>query len=143
MALRQPESMDELVYFTNRSLQGGKGSVRVWVFKQSCPKCEKTVMGKPRDKNGKVKTRAAEYVCPSCGHVIEKAAYETSLTANADYTCPSCSASGEAQIPFKRKLIEGVQTLRFNCAKCSANLDVTKKLKEKKGKASDFDGDDV
>lgn len=144
MTLRQPESMDELVYFTNRSLDGGKGSIRVWAFKQACSKCGKAIMGKPRDSKGKVKTRANEYVCPSCGHAVEKAAYEASLTANAEYSCPSCSHSGEAQIPFKRKNIEGIPTLRFQCSKCSANLDVTKKLKEKKrkGAAASAEADD-
>ena len=91
-------------------------------------------MGKPRDSKGKVKTRAAEYVCPACGHSVEKQAYEDSLTANADYTCPACGSAGEAQIPFRRKNIEGIPTLRFQCAKCKANIDVTKKMKEKKGK---------
>ncbi len=134
MALKQPESMDECVYFTNRTLGDGKGSVKVWVFKQACPKCKKAIMGKPRDSKGKVKTRAAEYVCPACGHSVEKQAYEDSLTANADYTCPACGSAGEAQIPFRRKNIEGIPTLRFQCAKCKANIDVTKKMKEKKGK---------
>ena len=99
MTLRQPESMDECVYFTRRSLEGGKGSVMMWVFRQTCPKCKKAVMSKPRGSNGKVKTRAKEYVCPSCGNVVELQAYEDSLTANAEYKCPSCRSGGEAQIP--------------------------------------------
>ncbi|MBI3037092.1 hypothetical protein HYY73_05085 [Candidatus Woesearchaeota archaeon] len=140
MALRQPESMDECVYFTQRSLEGGKGSVKVWVFKQACPKCKKAVMGKPRDSKGKVKTRASEYVCPSCGHSVEKKAYEDSLTATAEYKCPSCGGSGEAQIPYKRKNIEGIPTLRFQCGKCHASIDVTKKMKERKGKGSVGEG---
>ena len=74
MALKQPESMDECIYFTQRSLDGDKGSVRVWVFKQGCPKCRKAIMGKPRDKNGKVRVRAKVYVCPGCGYTLEKKA---------------------------------------------------------------------
>lgn len=140
MALRQPESMDECVYFTQRPLEGDKGSVRVWALKQACPKCKKAIMGKPRDKKGKVLIRASEYVCPSCGYTLEKKAYEESLTANAEYKCPACSSAGEAQIPFKRKNIEGIPTLRFQCAKCKANIDVTKKLKEKKGKGQSESG---
>src|SRR3989338_6569849 len=124
MPLRQPESMDECVYFTQRSLDNGKGSVKVCVFKQTCPKCKKAIMGKPRDSKGKVKTRANEYVCPSCGYSVEKKAYEESLTANAEYKCPRCGGSGETQTQFKRKNIEGVQTLRFQCGKCKANIDV-------------------
>ncbi|MBI2144114.1 hypothetical protein HYU17_03095 [Candidatus Woesearchaeota archaeon] len=142
MPLKQPESMDEIVYFSNRSLGGGKGSVKVWVFKQTCLKCRKEMMGKPRDSKGKVKTRADEYVCPACGNSVEKKAYEESLTANADYTCSGCGSSGESQIPFKRRNIEGIPTLRFQCGKCSANIDVTKKMKEKKGKGPAEEGID-
>lgn len=136
MALRQPGSMDECVYFTQRSLEDGKGSVKVWVFKQSCPKCKKAIMGKPRDSKGKVLVRAKGFVCPGCGYTVEKKAYEESLTADAGYKCPACGSSGEAQIPFRRKNIEGIPTLRFQCGKCSANIDVTKKLKVKKGKGA-------
>lgn len=142
MVLKQPESMDECVYFTQRSLEGGKGSVKVWAFKQTCPKCKKAIMGKPRDSKGKVKTRANEYVCPGCGYSVEKKAYEESLTANAEYTCPSCGSSGEAQIQYKRKNIEGIPTLRFQCIKCKASIDVTKKMKERKGKGADDAGEE-
>jgi hypothetical protein len=142
MALKQPESMEELVYFTNRSL-GDKGSARVWVFKEDCPKCKKAQMGKPRDDKGKVKTRAKEYVCPSCSYTVEKQEFEDSLTANSEYTCPSCGNEGEIQVPFKRKSIEGVQALRFQCQKCKANIDITKKMKEKKkGKGKEDVPDD-
>ena len=114
MALRKPESVDECIYFTQRSLDGGKGSIMVWVFRQTCPKCKKAVMGKPRV-NGKVKTRASQYVCPSCGHIVEKQAYEDSLVACAEYKCPNCGNSGDAQTQYKRRNIEGVKTLRFAC----------------------------
>jgi len=129
MVLKQPESMEELVYFTNRSI--GSGSARVWVFRQLCPKCKKVEMGKPRDKKGKVQIRAKEYICPNCGYTVEKQAYEDSLTASIEYKCPSCGNAGEIQVPFKRKNVEGVQALRFQCQKCKANIDVTKKMKEK------------
>ncbi len=131
--LKKPESMDECVYFTQRDI--GKGEATVWVQRQKCPKCGKALMGKPRDSRGKVKTRAGEYVCPSCKYAVEKQAYEDSLTASAEYKCPSCGSEGEAQIPFKRKNIEGIPTLRFQCSKCKNNIDITKKMKEK-GKAS-------
>ena len=64
MALKRPESMDECVYYTLRDI--GEGEATVWVFKQSCPKCGKGIMGKPKGKEGKVKIRAKEYVCPEC-----------------------------------------------------------------------------
>lgn len=131
MALKQPESMDELVYFTNRAVD--KGHAKVWVFRKACPKCG-TMMGKPTDGKGKVKTRAEEYTCPKCKYTEEKQAYEDSLTANVEYTCPGCGFNGETQVSFKRKNIDGVQTLRANCEKCKANIDITKKMKEKKKK---------
>jgi len=137
MSLRQPESMDECIYFTKRSI-GEDGSVTAWVFKEKCTKCGKALMGKPVEK-GKVKIRAKEYVCPECGYTVEKGEYEDTLTASITYRCPHCQAEGEAQIPFKRKKIQlvneetgkkkAVDALRFQCEKCGKDIDVTKKMK--------------
>ncbi len=137
MALQQPTSAEECVYFTKRNI--GSGKMKAWVFRNKCIKCGKALMGKPRDKSGKVLIRAKEYVCPSCGYKVEKLAYEDTLTANIEYTCPSCSNSGELQILFKRKKVQGVDTLRFQCQKCKNNIDITKKMKEigKKGEGLD------
>ncbi len=140
MTLRKPESMDECVYFTQRTV-GNDGYAMVWVFKQLCPKCKKSMMGKPKDKKGKVLIRAKEYVCPSCNYTVEKKEYEESLTASIEYTCPICKFSGEKEVPFKRKKTEGIDTLRFQCDKCKANIDVTKKMKDKKSKNSTNDED--
>ena len=130
-----PNSVDEVVYFTRRTI--GEGKVVAWAYKQKCPKCGMAMMGKPKDsKTGKVQIRAKEYRCASCGYSVEKKAYEESLTADIQYTCPSCKFSGEASIPYKRKKIEGVDTLRMQCQKCRANIDITKKMKEK-GKKDD------
>mgnify|MGYP001610523042 CR=1 FL=1 len=138
MTLRELSSMDECVYFTNRTI--GNGKIKAWVFKEKCPKCGKALMGKPRDgKTGKAKIRANEYVCPECKHQVEKEEYEDSLTANIQYTCPECKHQGELQQSFKRKKIqrlneetgkkETVDTIRFQCEKCKHNLDITKKMK--------------
>jgi predicted RNA-binding Zn-ribbon protein involved in translation (DUF1610 family) len=129
--LKKPTSMDEVAYYTSRDL--GNGEITVWVFRQLCPKCKQAQMGKPVDK-GKIKIRASEYVCPACNYTVEKEAYEDTLTASAEYTCPECGAKGEAEIPFKRKSVEGTKALRFTCSKCGAKLDVTQKMKEKKKK---------
>jgi uncharacterized CHY-type Zn-finger protein len=140
--MKEPESMDEVVYFTNRSI--GNGNARVWVFKQLCPKCGKGLMGKPIDEKGKKAIRAKEYVCPECKHSVEKQEYEETLTADAKYTCPQCAFSGETSVPFKRKNIQGVKTLRLTCSKCKAPIDVTKKMKSPKDKkkgAIDLDDD--
>jgi predicted RNA-binding Zn-ribbon protein involved in translation (DUF1610 family) len=133
MALKEPASMDEIVYYTNRDLDNG-GEVLCWVRKQKCPKCGKGLMGKPLDpKTGRPKIRAKEYVCPDCGYTAEKEAYEETLTAEAKYTCPHCKKKGDATGPFKRKKIDGVETLRLKCQFCGGNIDVTKKMANKKG----------
>lgn len=130
--------MDECVYFTRRKL-GEKGTAVAWVFKEKCPKCKKALMGKPKDeKTGKIKIRASEYVCSSCGYTMEKGAYEDTLTANIQYTCPYCGYSGEHQMSFKRKKVQmldeegkkkSVDALKFQCAKCKKDILITKKMK--------------
>ena len=130
MPLKEPSSMSECVYFTNRTINSG--SIMVWVFRKMCPKCNKDFMGKPKDAKGSVKIRAKEYVCPACSYMEPKEIYEPSLTANAKYKCPHCGTEGEGQIPYNRKNINGIPTLRFSCEKCKGNIDVTKKMKDKK-----------
>lgn len=131
MALKQPESINELVYLTRREI-GENGKIMVWVYKQKCPKCGKGIMGKPKDSRGKVLMRAKEYQCPECKYTAEQKGYEETLKAEAIYTCQSCGYEGEAVIPFKRKKIKGTDALRFNCGKCNAEMLVTKKMKEVK-----------
>ncbi len=130
--------MDEVVYFTNRLLDA-KGAVKAWVFKEICPNCKKAAMGKPKNDTGKVKIRAKEYVCPSCKYAVEQKAYEDTLTANISYICPECSFKGEIQVPFKRKKVKifdeeeqkelTAAALQFQCSKCNAKINVTKKMK--------------
>ena len=98
MALKQPESMDECVYFTQRAI--GAGKAKAWVFKEKCPKCKKVMMGKPVEK-GKVKTRAKEYTCPSCGFTEEKEEHEEICCR---CFCNPCWPSGKQKITSgKRK----------------------------------------
>jgi predicted RNA-binding Zn-ribbon protein involved in translation (DUF1610 family) len=134
--LIEPKSMEECVYFTNRSIDS-KGKVKCWVYREKCPKCKKGLMGKPRDSKGKIKIRADEYVCPECGLKIEKQEYEDSLTASIKYTCPNCQHEGEIAIPFKRKKTQGVDALKFECQKCKTLIFITKKMKELKSKEDD------
>lgn len=138
MTLKEPNSVDECIYFTNRSL--GKGKIKAWVFKEICVKCGKSLMGKPKDKKtGKAKIRASEYVCESCGHSVPKEQYEDSLNVNVKYVCPKCDDSGESSIPFKRRKLqrinedtgekETIEGVRFECDKCGEKIDITKKMK--------------
>lgn len=131
MALQQPQSTDECVYFTRRSI--GNGQVMAWVFKKECPKCHKAKMGKPVEK-GKVKTRAKEYVCPECGYMEEKKEHEESLTLNATYTCPHCGKEGESTTDYKKKTFEGVPAYVMTCEHCGGKIGITKKMKEGKKK---------
>lgn len=138
MTLKKPKSMDECIYFTNRSK--GKGKTKAWVFKKTCPKCKDGVMAKPRDpKTGKPKIRAKEYVCLKCSFTEEKKEHEESLNACIIYTCPSCVHEGEAEIPYKRKTVQiideetgkksSAKALQFLCEKCKEKINITKKMK--------------
>lgn len=138
--LKEPQSMEELVYFTQRAI--GKGKAKAWVYRQPCPKCKKALMGKPKDpKTGKPKVRAKEYVCSACEYTVEKIAYEETLQAEIKYVCPSCSAAGEISIQFKRKKVGGIDMLFFPCPKCNFRIEITKKMKTKKGKDDAGDED--
>ena len=138
MAIKEPESMEELVYFTNRKV--GDGNIMAWVYRKECPKCGKAKMGKPKnEKTGRAKIRAAEYVCPECGNIIEKEEYEETLTCEIKYTCPKCKHEGEAEVPFIRKKTMifnekkqkkvSVAAVVFECENCKEKLAITKKMK--------------
>jgi len=124
----EPESMEEIIYFTNRTLEEGKGKIKAWVYKKLCPKCQKVKMGKPVEK-GKVKIRAKEYKCPECGFTEEKQAHEESLNLEAKYLCPSCQKEGESATIYKRKSFMGVKAYVVECSNCKAKIPVTKKMK--------------
>ncbi len=134
----EPESVDQLVYFTNRTVFG-KGHVKAWVYKAICPKCKKERMGKPVGKDGKVKIRAKEYVCPACKYTVEKGEFEDTLNCEIKYTCPKCSKTGEAVVPFKRKKVKvfdeeagkevSGDAIKFTCGSCKADIAIIKKMK--------------
>ncbi len=125
----EPESMDDLIYFTNRKKDNL--IIKAWVYKKECPQCHKAKMGKPVEK-GKVKIRAPEYICPGCGFKEEKKEHEDTLTVEIIYTCPHCSNQGEATTPYIRKSFEGVKSYVFECGKCGKKIGITKKMKATK-----------
>lgn len=124
--------MEECLYFTNRYI-GEKGHVLAWVYRKECPKCHKAKMGKPIVK-GKVKTRADYYECPECKYQEKKQEHEESLTLEAQYTCPECGKEGEGTTEYKRKKYKGVLSYIVVCEHCSAEIPITKKLKDIKKK---------
>ncbi|MCF7901238.1 hypothetical protein K9L67_03350, partial [Candidatus Woesearchaeota archaeon] len=126
MSLKQPESMEEVIYFTRRTLEP-KGRVVAWTFKQECSKCKKALMGKPVDK-GKVKIRATEYVCPECGYSEDKKEHEDKAEVFVEYTCPFCEHSGETTTPFKRKTWQGRPAYVFICDSCKEKIGITKRM---------------
>ena len=144
MGIKFPNSMEEVIYFTNRKIEPD-GYAKAWAFRIDCPKCKKAKMGKPIE-DGKIKIRAKEYTCPSCNYTEEKSVHEAKLTLSVAYTCPHCKNQGEAETEYKRKNFEGVPAFVFTCGKCGKKVGITKKMKAtKKGKASsedDFDDDD-
>ena len=139
--IKEPESMEELCYFSNRDLDGGKGRARAWVYRGMCPECGKGKMGKPiNSKTGKAKIRAKEYECPECHFVMDKEEYEDTLECEIIYKCPSCGFEGETAVPFKRKKVQlldeetqkkkSVDAVIFVCEKCKTKIPLTKKMKE-------------
>ncbi|MFH1212199.1 MAG: hypothetical protein V1659_04720 [Candidatus Woesearchaeota archaeon] len=140
--LKEPNSMDECVYFTNRSADNGR--IRAWAFRPLCEKCKKGLMGKPVEK-GVIKRRAPEYVCNSCGHTVGKEELESQLLLNIDYKCSFCGFESQTTTPYQRKKFQGVDSYIFECEKCRQKIAITKKMKApkaKKGKKAPAQDDD-
>ena len=131
MTLKKPNSMEECLYFTNRSI--GSGRATAWVFRKECPKC-KGIMGKPMKKGGKVDKKAEHYVCYSCSHVESNEQVENSLMINVEYKCPHCGNEGGTTTEYKRRSFESVPSFVFECQQCHNKIGLTKKLKGTKKK---------
>lgn len=135
MPLKIPNSMDECFYFTNRVIEGGKGTIMAWVYRPDCPKCKKAKLGKPVDpKTGKVRKKAEIYECPACKYTVNADEYDQTLFVEIIYKCPCCGNESEAKTEFKRKKFMGVDAYVFECSKCKKKIGITKKMKEIKKK---------
>ena len=64
MEIKKPNSMDECLYFTNRSIKDGFATA--WVYRPLCESCNKGRMGKPIKKNGKPDKKSPMYECAEC-----------------------------------------------------------------------------
>jgi len=138
MALKKPSSMDECLYFTNRSI--GDGFATAWAYRPDCPRCKKPTIGKPIKKNGKVDKKAEHFECHVCKHQMSAEEAENLSKLEVQYKCPYCSFEGETTTEYKRKAFEGVPSYLFECQKCNKKIGITKKLKNtKKKKEEDVD----
>ncbi len=134
MELKKPTSMEDCVYFTNRTI--GSGRAMAWVLRKECPKCGKDALRKPSSKSGKPDKKSPIYVCKSCSYEEKNEDVESSLTINVEYKCPHCGNDGKTTSKYERKNFEGVPSYIFECQKCKEKIGLTKKLKSGKKKKS-------
>ena len=83
MALEKPNSMEECVYFTNRSI--GEGYATAWAYRKECPKCKKPSLGKPIKKDGKPDKKADHYECKICKYQEPNEEVEKDLKLEVQY----------------------------------------------------------
>ena len=140
MALQEPESMDECLYFTNRTVDNGK--IMAWVLRKQCPQCKQGSMGKAlNEKTGKVNKKAEEYSCRNCHYTEDALTHEKSLMLSVKYTCPHCNVSGETTTDYQQKNFEGVKAYVFECNGCKKRIPITKKMKNPKKKGNNDNED--
>jgi len=119
--VQEPESLEGLFYFTNRTLSNG-GYARAWAYKLKCPQCG-ALMQKPRNKFGKPDKKAKYYECPSCGFRMDKKEYEAKIEIYIKYKCPECGHEGVTMIKgFKRKKLGDKKGFIFTCASCGREI---------------------
>lgn len=142
MGLTIPDSMEDLFYFTNRTLDNG-GWVKAWVRKPDSPS-GKGKLSKPKDpKTGKPKVRSPVYVDDD-GKEYPKTEIDPTLTVEIIYKSPFTGEEGETTIPYKRRTWQGVPAFVFK-DKAGNEIGITKKMKaakKKKGKAMPIDDDE-
>lgn len=130
--LKKPESMEECVYFTNRTIDSGRAMA--WVYRKKCIKCNEGSMDKPLKKDGKKDKKAPNYICNKCDNQESNEEVEKDLKVEVDYKCPHCSFEGETTTEYVRKTFQGAKSFVFVCEKCSQKIPITKRLKIPKKK---------
>jgi len=131
MEIKKPDSMEECIYFTNRSL-GEEGFATAWVYRKICPKCKDGKLGKPIKKNGKPDKKSPNYECVSCKYQETNEETEADLRVEIEYKCPDCGNESLTTSEYKRITFEGVPAYVFDCEKCNKKLGITKKMKKTK-----------
>lgn len=132
MELKKPNSMEECLYFTSRSLDN-EGYATAWVYRKGCPKCDDR-LGKPLKKDGKPMRKADYYECPKCKYQEPNEEVESGLRVEIEYKCPHCGNEGMTTTECKRVTFEGVKAYVFECEKCGKTIGITKKMKKTKKK---------
>ena len=131
MALKEPENMDELFYFTRRKLEND-GWIRAWVYKPEAPS-GKGLLSKPTDpKTGRPKVRSDVYV-DDAGNEYPVKEIDPTLTLEIKYKSPYTGKEGETTIPYKRKTYQGVPAFVFEDQEGN-KIPITKKMKQPKKK---------
>lgn len=131
MAIQEPTSMDDLFYFTNRTLENG-GWIKAWVYKPEAPN-GKGKLQKPRDpKTGKPKVRSTIYVDDD-GNEYPRSEIDPTLSVEIKYKSPFTGKEGETTTPYKRKTWQGVPAFVFEDDEGN-KIGITKKMKAPKKK---------
>lgn len=126
-----PESMDDCLYFTNRTLENN-GWVKAWVRRPPAPS-GKGLLGKPKDsKTGRPKLRSTFYVDDE-GNEYDMQEINKQLFVEILYKSPYTGEEGEAKVPYKRKTWQGVPAFVFEDS-AGNKIGITKKLKSPKAK---------
>ncbi len=118
--IKEPETLEGLFYFANRTLE--KGYIKAWAYKLKCDVCGE-YMEKPRTKTGKPDKKAKFYVCRKCGKQMDKKEYESLLVVEIKYKCPYCGYEGFTSVKgFKRKKLGDKKGIIFKCVNCGKDL---------------------
>ncbi len=129
MGIEEPESMENLMYVTNRRL--GDGKIMAWTYRVDCPECDEEYLTKPSKKTGKgPNTRAKKYTCDNCGFEMPEEDVRDAAVLQAKYTCPHCGEKGTAETDYKREKYKGTKAYIFTCEHCDEEIPLTKKMKE-------------
>ncbi|MFT4250264.1 MAG: hypothetical protein ACMXYD_02805 [Candidatus Woesearchaeota archaeon] len=129
-----PDSMDDLLYFTNRKLPDGT-KIIAYVERKTCPECGKAQMGKPiNEKTGRPKIRSPIYTCPECGYEEKKQAHEDSCEVTIQYTNPEGTEMKTTTASYKRKTWKGMKAIVFHNDFLDERYGITNRMKTKKDK---------
>ena len=131
MTIKEPENMDDLFYYTRRTLEND-GWVRAWVYRPPSPN-GKGLLSKPLDpKTKRPKIRSTIYVDDDGNEYPVKEINKT-LFVEIKYKSPFTGKEGETKVPFIRKTFQGAPSFVFEDQEGN-KIGITKKMKKPKAK---------